>query len=65
MEMKTVLLLYSNKDNFIYNPDEIDFDDNNTCVKNKYVYDMRINSDGLYESEVINKSDFLEIREVR
>ena len=54
----------SNKDNFIYNPDEIDFDDNNTCVKNKYVYDMRINSDGLYESEVINKSDFLEISEV-
>ena len=54
----------SNKDNFIYNPDEIDFDDNNTCVKNKYVYDMKANSDGLYESEVINKSDFLEIREV-
>ena len=54
----------SNKDNFIYNPDEIDFDDNNTCVKNKYVYDVKINSDGLYESEVINKSDFLEIKEV-
>lgn len=54
----------SNKDNFIYNPDEIDFDDNNTCVKNKYVYDMKANSDGLYESEVINKNDFLEIREV-
>ena len=54
----------SNKDNFIYNPDEIDFDDNNTCVKNKYAYDMKANSDGLYESEVINKSDFLEIREV-
>ena len=54
----------SNKDNFIYNPDEIDFDDNNTCVKNKYVYDMKANSDGLYESEVINKSDFLEIKEV-
>lgn len=54
----------SNKDNFIYNSDEIDFDDNNTCVKNKYVYDMKANSDGLYESEVINKSDFLEIREV-
>ena len=54
----------SNKDNFIYNPDEIDFDDNNTCVKNKYVYDMKANSDGLYESEVINKSDFLEISEV-
>lgn len=54
----------SNKDNFIYNPDEIDFDDNNTCVKNKYVYDTKANSDGLYESEVINKSDFLEIREV-
>ena len=54
----------SNKDNFIYNPDEIDFDDNNTCVKNKYVYGMKANSDGLYESEVINKNDFLEIREV-
>ena len=54
----------SNKDNFIYNPDEIDFDDNNTCVKNKYVYDMKTNSDGLYESEVINKNDFLEISEV-
>ena len=54
----------SNKDNFIYNPDEIDFDDNNTCVKNKYVYDMKANSDGLYESEVINKNDFLEIKEV-
>lgn len=55
----------SNKDNFIYNPDEIDFDDNNTCVKNKYVYGMKANSDGLYESEVINKNDFSEIREVR
>ena len=55
----------SNKDNFIYNPDEIDFDDNNTCVKNKYVYDMKANSDGLYESEVINKNDFLEIKEVK
>ena len=54
----------SNKDNFIYNPDEIDFDDNNTCVKNKYIYDMKANSDGLYESEVINKNDFIEIREV-
>ena len=54
----------SNKDNFIYNPDEIDFDDNNTCVKNKYVYDMKANSDGLYESEVINKNDFIEIKEV-
>ena len=54
----------SNKDNFIYNSDEIDFDDNNTCVKNKYIYDMKANSDGLYESEVINKSDFLEIKEV-
>ena len=54
----------SNKDNFIYNPDEIDFDDNNTYVKNKYVYDMKANSDGLYESEVINKNDFLEIKEV-
>ena len=54
----------SNKDNFIYNPDEIDFDDNNTCVKNKYIYDMKANSDGLYESEVINKNDFLEIKEV-
>ena len=54
----------SNKDNFIYNPDEIDFDDNNTCVKNKYIYDMKANSDGLYESEVINKNDFSEIREV-
>lgn len=54
----------SNKDNFIYNSDEIDFDDNNTCVKNKYVYDMKANSDGLYESEVINKNDFLEIKEV-
>ena len=54
----------SNKDNFIYNPDETDFDDNNTYVKNKYVYDMKTNSDGLYESEVKNKSDFLEIREV-
>jgi len=54
----------SNKDNFIYNPDEIDFNNNNTFVKNKYVYDVKINSDGLYESEVINKSDFLEISEV-
>lgn len=54
----------SNKDNFIYNPDEIDFDYNNTCVKNKYVYDMKANSDGLYESEVINKNDFIEIKEV-
>ena len=54
----------NNKDNFIYNPDEIDFDDNNTCVNNKYVYDMKANSDGLYESEVINKNDFLEIKEV-
>ena len=54
----------SNKDNFIYNPDEIDFNNNNTFVKNKYVYDVKINRDGLYESEVINKSDFLEISEV-
>ena len=54
----------NNKDNFIYNPDEIDFDNNNTCFKNKYVYYMKTNSDGLYESEVINKNDFLEIKEV-
>lgn len=55
----------TNKNNFIYNKDEIDFNDTNMIIKNKYKLSNNLNSDtDLYESEIINKNDFIEISEV-
>ena len=55
-----------NKTNFIYNKDEIDFNNTSMSIKNKYKLSNNLNNDtNLYESDVINKSDFIEINEVK
>ena len=55
----------ANKNNFIYNKDEIDFNDTSMSIKNEYKLSNTSNDDtNLYESEIINKNDFIEISEV-
>lgn len=49
--------------NFIFNKDKISFE-NGMHIKNKYDLELSSNSDGLFESQVINKSDFLEINSI-
>ena len=54
-----------NKTNFIYNKDEIDFNNTSMSIKNEYLLSNTLNDDtNLYESDIINKSDFIEISEV-
>ena len=51
-----------NKTNFIYNKDEIDFNNTSMSIKNEYKLSNTLNDDtNLYESDIINKSDFIEI----
>ena len=54
-----------NKTNFIYNKDEIDFNNTSMSIKNEYKLSNTLNDDtNLYESDVVNKNDFIEISEV-
>lgn len=46
--------------NFFYNKENVEFTDS-MHIKKNYDYTMSLNSDNRYESEVINRSDFLEI----
>lgn len=47
-------------ENFFYNKDIIEFD-NGMHIKKEYSYNTSLNDDNLYESEIINKSEFLSI----
>lgn len=50
------------EDSFIYSKNEIAFNEDNMSIKNNYALLNSVNKDnGLYESETINKSDFIEI----
>ena len=63
----SILKEFNNKKetNFIYNKDEIDFNNISMSIKNKYRLSNNLNNDtDLYESDIINKSDFIEISEV-
>ena len=49
------------KQDFIKNEDEIIIDDNGTKIKDSYEYNSILNSNGFYESKIINKNNYLEI----
>lgn len=61
----TTLRTFNNtdEDNFYYNSDEIEFK-NGMKIKNNYIIANSLNSDYFYESEVINRSDYLEILKI-
>ena len=61
-DIVTTLREFNNtdKDNFYYNEDIITFD-NGMKINNQYKLNSTLNSDGLYESEIINKSDYLNL----
>ena len=66
-DITSVLKEFSNekKSSFFYNNEEINFDDTSMSIKNEYLFSNTLNDDtNLYESDVINKSDFIEISEV-
>ena len=55
-----------NKSSFFYNNEEINFNNTSMSIKNKYKLSNTLNDDtNLYESDVINKSDFIEISGVK
>ena len=62
-DLITILKTFNNaeKDNFYYNSNEIEFTNSECKVKDKYILNSNLNSDGFYESEIINKDDFVEI----
>ena len=48
-----------------YNNEEVNFNDTGVNIKNEYKLTDTLNNDtDLYESDIINKSDFIEISEV-
>ena len=66
-DVTSILKEFNNKkeSNFIYNNDEITFNNTSMHIKNKYLLTNNLNNDtNLYESDIINKSDFIEISEV-
>lgn len=66
-DVTSILKEFNNEkeSNFIYNNDEITFNNTSMSIKNKYLLTNNLNNDtNLYESDVINKSDFIEISEV-
>ena len=66
-DVTSILKEFNNgkKSSFFYNNEEINFDDNGINIKNEYKLTDTLNSDGLYESDIINKSDFIEISGVK
>ena len=66
-DVTSILKEFNNEkeSNFIYNNDEITFNNTSMHIKNKYLLTNNLNNDtNLYESDIINKSDFIEISEV-
>ena len=49
------------KQDFIKNDDEIVIDDKGAKIKDSYEYNSILNSNGFYESKIINKNNYLEI----
>ena len=67
-DVTSILKEFNNEkeSNFIYNNDEITFNNTSMHIKNKYLLTNNLNNDtNLYECDVINKSDFIEISEVK
>lgn len=50
----------SNKDSFFYNKDKVEFFNSGMSIKNEYVY-TSTKVDDLYESEEIDKSEYLDL----
>lgn len=67
-EENVIEILYSFDENFkdycIYNSNEIEFNSEGAQIKHLYQLDTNKNIDDLYETEIINKDDFVEIKEV-
>ena len=66
-DITSIIKEFNNKkeSNFIYNNDVVTFNNTSMHIKNKYLLTNNLNDDtNLYESDVINKSDFIEISEV-
>ena len=66
-DVTSILKEFNNEkeSNFIYNNDEITFNNTSMHIKNKYLLTNNLNNDtNLYESDIINKSNFIEISEV-
>lgn len=65
-DLVTTLREFNNtdKDNFYYNTENIEFD-NGMQIKNNYKLNNTQNDDKFYESELINKNDFLNIIEIK
>ena len=61
-DLITIAKTFNNaeKDNFYYNSNEIEFTNSECKVKDKYILNSNLNSDGFYESEIINKDDFVD-----
>lgn len=66
-DITSIIKEFNNKkeSNFIYNNDVVTFNNTSMHIKNKYLLTNNLNDDtNLYESDIINKSDFIEISEV-
>ena len=67
-DVTSILKEFSNekKSSFFYNNEEVNFNDTGVNIKNEYKLTDTLNNDtDLYESDIINKSDFIEINEVK
>ena len=63
-DVTSILKEFNNKkeSNFIYNNDVVTFNNTSMHIKNKYLLTNNLNNDtNLYESHIINKSNFIEI----
>ena len=63
-DVTSILKEFNNKkeSNFIYNNDVVTFNNTSMSIKNEYSLANNLNNDtNLYESHIINKSDFIEI----
>ena len=66
-DITSIIKEFNNKkeSNFIYNNDVVTFNNTSMSIKNEYSLANNLNNDtNLYESDIINKSDFIEISEV-
>ena len=67
-DITSIIKEFNNKkeSNFIYNNDVVTFNNTSMSIKNEYSLANNLNNDtNLYESDVINKSDFIEISGVK
>lgn len=49
------------EDSFYYTNGNIEFDENGCSIKESYEYKIKENSDGFYETEIINPKEYIEI----